>query len=499
MRFAHPIFNQRSGGVLMHVTSLPGSPFCGDLGPECRHFIRFLEQAGQHWWQMLPVHPSDGGYSPYNAISTFAGNPLLVSPEGLKVDGLIRREPSPPAKSGRADFKARHRLLDPVFDEAWDAFQGKTGNRLRPAFQRFKRRNAAWLGDFALFAVLREKFGGKSWHKWPQGLRSRESAELRKARNEHADKIERAAFVQFVFDRQWQNLRRLARSAGIRLLGDLPFYVSYESSDVWANPALFLLDRDGSPRAIAGVPPDYFSASGQLWGNPLYDWERSRRTGYAWWIQRLEQALARFDAVRLDHFIGFHRSWAVPPKAKTARKGRFVRGSQAAVFDALRRKRGAMPFIAEDLGLVTHEVVEMREKLGFPGMRVLQFAFDDETSDNIHMPHTYGRDTVAYPGTHDNNTALGWFRGLDAAMRAEVMDYLGCADRDAVGWALIRAVFQSRANLVIVPMQDLLGLGSESRMNYPGKAAGNWAWRMRKPWPAGLADRLRRLTHSTGR
>jgi 4-alpha-glucanotransferase len=456
---------------------------------------------------MLPVGPPGYGESPYSAESAFAGNPFLVSPEGLAREGLLDAAlatPSKPLRADRIDFSPmeahRWRLLRAALE----------GLSRRPdlarEFASFREENAGWLDDFALFRALKRAHGGVQWTRWEPSVRRREPAALASARVSEAASIALEQFVQFVFARQWGELRARAAELGIGLVGDLPIFVAHDSADVWQNPDAFFLDDEGEPSFVAGVPPDYFSATGQRWGNPLYRWKRLARSGYAWWIERMRATLARFDAVRLDHFIGFQRYWRIPASEPTAVKGKWMKGPGAPLFDALRAAFGPLPLIAEDLGEVTPRVHALRDRYGLPGIKILQFAFGKDPAAPSFLPHDYTRRAVVYTGTHDNDTTVGWFNGGDSRSPAQVdreqataLRYLGTSGRE-IHWEMMRAAFASVAGLAIVPVQDLLGLGSEARMNRPGIGEGNWTWRLSEGalTPA-LAARLAELTRTYGR
>jgi 4-alpha-glucanotransferase len=494
----------RSSGVLMHVTSLPSPYGIGDFGPSAFDWVDRLHDAGQKWWQALPLGPTGCGNSPYSCLSSFAGNSLLVSPELLIEDGLLspadceagRRFPK-----SEVDFDAviafKHRLLD----QAWHNFDTCASPELRAEFERFCSAEAHWLEDYALFRALKARFGGAEFLEWPQELRRRTPSALAGARHDLADQINESRFGQFLVSRQGNRLKAYAHERGVFLIGDLPFFVSLDSSDVWANPECFQLDSNLRPRFVAGVPPDYFSATGQLWGNPVYDWEALRRSGYRWCIDRFKSLLGHVDLIRLDHFRAFCAAWHVPPTAKTAETGHWLPGPGGAFFEAVRAELGHLPFIAEDLGLITPDVVALRDQFELPGIRVFQFGFDGNQG-NPHLPHNCFPNTVAYTGTHDNNTTRGWFESLPEHVRQAARSYAAKvgSGTSEVAWDFIRSVWSAQAGLAIAPLQDLLNLGVEGRMNVPGVATGNWRWRcteqMLKP---ALFDRLRELTISTGR
>jgi len=494
----------RSSGVLVHVTSLPSPYGIGDLGPAAFAWVDRLHDAGQRWWQALPLGPTGYGNSPYSCQSSFAGNTLLVSPDLLIEDGLL--SPSD-CESGRrlpksmVDFDAviafKHRMLD----QAWRNFDSSARPELKADFERFCSEEAHWLDDYALFRAFKARLGGAHFLDWPQELVRRDSSALARARYNLAEEIEKGLFGQFLLSRQGERLKKYARERGVFLIGDLPFFVSLDSSDVWANPQWFQLDANLRPQFVAGVPPDYFSATGQLWGNPVYDWEALRRSDYRWCIDRLKSLLTHVDLVRLDHFRAFCAAWHVPSTAKTADVGQWVPGPGAAFFEAVRAELGHLPFIAEDLGIITPDVVELRDKLELPGNRVFQFGFDG-SPHNPHLPHNYVPNTVAYTGTHDNNTTRGWFESLPENARQAITSYkaMAGAGTGEVAWDSMRLVWSSKSGLAIAPLQDLLNLGVEGRMNVPGVATGNWRWRctedMLKP---STFERLRDLTTSTGR
>lgn len=481
----------RSAGVLLHPTSLPGPHGVGELGGEALRFVEFLGEAGQGLWQVLPLNPPGAGGSPYSSPSAFAGNPLLVSTEGLVADGLLRDDVSGGGfgSPGRADYASARPLKMERLREAY--------SRWRPdgEFESFREENEGWLGDFALFMALKEKLGGR-WNGWPEGLARRDRSALRAARKEMEEEVRFWEFAQSRFFADWGEVGRAAGEAGVSIIGDLPIFISHDSADVWANQELFFLDEGGSPSVVAGVPPDYFSKTGQLWGNPLYRWDRMREDGYAWWRARVETALSLCDALRLDHFRGYEAYWEVPTGEETAEVGRWVKGSGEELFEALRTGFGRLPLIAEDLGDIGPEVVELRKSLGLPGMKVLQFAFSGP--ENPFLPHNYeGSDWAVYTCTHDNDTMAGWWADASEAERSLARRYLG---REFVTpWDFVRMAHASTAKWAIVPMQDLLGLGSEARMNTPGTVSGNWEWRMTEAPGPDLTKKLRDLTETYGR
>jgi 4-alpha-glucanotransferase len=467
---------RRSAGILLHPTSLPGSYGIGDLGPVAREWVDVLAAARQTWWQILPLGPTGYGDSPYQCFSAFAGNPYLVSPELLVRDGLLRNTDlaghSFPAN--RVDYGAVIPFKLSLLARAWERFQTFPPVGMKQAFEKFNQDNALWLDDYALFRALKDVQEGKSWQDWTDELKLRKPATLDRARRHLANEISRHRFSQFLFFRQWLDLKAYANSKDIYLLGDAPIFVSIDSSDVWANPDLFKLDAQRRPKVVAGVPPDYFSPTGQLWGNPHYNWEAMRRTGYAWWIARLKATLAQVDVVRLDHFRGFESCWEVPADQSTAEHGRWVKVPGAELFNTIRTALGNLPLVAEDLGLITPEVDALRLQFELPGMRILHFALSGP--DNRFLPHHYDHNTVVYPGTHDNDTTIGWYASLPHHERELLHRYCPGIGKD-IGWDLARIAWASVADRAIVPLQDLLRLPTEARMNFPGRADNNWQWR----------------------
>jgi 4-alpha-glucanotransferase len=486
---------ERSAGILLHPTSLPGPFGIGDLGPSAYAWVDALAGARQTWWQVLPLGPTGYGDSPYQSFSAFAGNPYLISPELLVRDGLLQEGDLEGGHfhGERVDYGPAIAFKVRILARAWENFWRGSARPLQPEFERFSARQRAWLDDFALFMALKDTQTGASWQDWPAPLVLRQPAALQEAHRRLAHTVGQHKFRQFLFFRQWGALRAYARDKGIKLIGDLPIFVSPDSADVWANPDLFLLDGKRRPTAVAGVPPDYFSATGQLWGNPLYNWERLRQTGYAWWIARVRATLEQVELVRIDHFRGFESYWEVPAGEATAQNGRWVKVPGADFFERLRATLGGLPLIAEDLGLITPEVDELRERFGLPGMRILQFAFGGGP-ENRYLPHHYVRNTVVYTGTHDNDTTAGWFGNLPEHERHFVRRYVPMTG-DEPAWDFLRLAWSSVADHALAPLQDVLGLGNEGRMNLPGRADGNWGWRFT---PEMLSDhvlgRLRDLT-----
>jgi 4-alpha-glucanotransferase len=467
---------KRAAGVLLHVTSLPGPYGIGDLGPNAFRWVDALSRAGQTWWQILPLGPPGCGNSPYQCFSAFAGNPCLISPQALARDGLLTRAELRDARNGQpgaVEYEHVSPIKGRLIARAWERFNGGAARPLHSPFEEFCAAQSGWLDDYAAFMTIREMNGAMP--DWPRDLHFYKPQTVEAVRHEWPDAVGRHRFAQFIFFRQLDALRDHAHGRGVKLVGDLPIYVSCDSADVWANPHLFKLDRRRRPTAISGVPPDLFARTGQCWGNPVYDWRAAERENYAWWVTRLKATFAQVDLVRIDHFRGFAAYWEIPAGQRTAVRGRWVRGPGPKLFDVLREKLGGLPVIAEDLGLITPDVVALRDQFNLPGMRVLQFAFGDR--DNPHLPHNYLPNCIAYTGTHDNDTSAGWFASLTPKQRDKVRSYLCDADEHPAR-AMIRAAWGSVANLAIAPLQDVMGLGSEARMNYPGTAVGNWRWRM---------------------
>ncbi|MGB3683203.1 MAG: 4-alpha-glucanotransferase, partial [Rubrobacteraceae bacterium] len=457
----------RSAGILLHPTSLPGPYGIGELGPEALAFVDFLARGGQRLWQTLPLSPTGGDGSPYSSYSAFAGNPLLVSTERLLEDGLVKaaEKVSGDTVDYPAVISAKTKLLREAFGNA------KPGEE----FEAFVVEHREWLEDYALYLALKGKYGGRAWNLWDEGLAKREPGALKDAREELSAEIRFHQFVQYLFFEHWSDVKDAANEAGIEVVGDIPIFVSHDSVDVWARQDLFHLDASGNPTVVAGVPPDYFSETGQLWGNPLYDWKAMREDRYSWWVGRMRMALTLYDVVRVDHFRGFEAYWEIPAAAETAQEGRWVKGPGEEVFEAFEAGLGELPIIAEDLGEITPEVEALRDRLGLPGMKVLQFAFSGP--DNAFLPHEYeGSNWVVYTGTHDNDTTAGWWRSADPAGRRFARRYIG---KDYVSVQdFIRLAYASVAERAIIQIQDFLELGPEHRMNTPGTPEGNWAWRL---------------------
>ncbi len=497
---------ERSFGILLHPTSLPGPWGIGKIGREARAFVDWLAQAGARWWQVLPLGPTGYGDSPYQSFSAFAGNPYLIDPEWIFARGWLEREDPPAFPQERVDYGWVYSWTWPFLRRAYQGFEARAGAADRRAWNEFREAEASWLEDYALFMAFKERFGGQPWSLWPAEVRSRQPAALRAAQQQLAGAVRFHAWTQWAFFRLWGELRAYAAARGIRIIGDIPIFVAYDSADVWAHPEYFYLDAQGRPTVVAGVPPDYFSPTGQRWGNPLYRWDALEAEGFQWWIDRIRHALKTCDLLRIDHFRGFQAYWEIPAEEPTAVHGRWVEAPGDKLFTAVGQALGQAPILAEDLGVITPEVEALRDKFGFPGMKVLQFAFGGR-GDNPHLPHNYPADrpVVVYTGTHDNDTALGWYHTASDLERGFLRGYLAChgievAEAADVPWALIDLAFRSRAVLAMVPLQDVLGLGSEGRMNTPARPAGNWAWRYRVgELTEELARRLREQAAKTGR
>ena len=501
-----PLFpaEYRSSGILLHVTSLPSPYGIGDLGPSALSWVDRLHDAGQGWWQALPVGPTGYGHSPYQSLSSFAGNGLLISPVYLISDGLLdASDCASHFPSELVDYDSVIPFKEKLLEKAWTKFDAGEGD-LHLAYQEFCATQGSWLEDYALFRALKNKFGGSYYLDWPEELVQRKPTALAKARRDLANEIDRFRLEQFLLLRKADQLREYAHAKGVSLIGDLPFFVSPDSSDIWANPDLFLLDERRRPRFVAGVPPDYFSAEGQLWGNPVYDWDALRSTGYRWWIDRIRTLLGHVDVIRLDHFRGFAAAWHVPCGAKTAQSGEWVPGPGASFFQAIRSELGRLPFVAEDLGIITADVALLRDQFQVPGTRILQFAFDGH-ADNPYLPHNFVSNTVAYTGTHDNPPTREWYEHLPDSQKQNLWSYLKrqLANSAEAAPALIELAWSSVAALTVAPLQDVLDLGVGSRMNVPGRVDGNWRWRFTEEmlsttalqWLCELTERSKR--HAT--
>lgn len=494
----------RSSGVLCHITSLP-SPFgVGDLGPDAYRFADALSRARQNRWQVLPLNPTGLalGNSPYNSDSAFAGDSLVISPQRLLEEDILTQQDladAPMFPEDHVDYAAVRACKKSLYDLVWSRLAGASYS---DDFEWFCQENHFWLHDYALFRAIKGHLGGSSWDRWPMELRDRKPSALKTAASELAEPILRTKVFQYIFQGQWLSLRRYCNDHLIQLIGDVPYYVAYDSADVWARPELWKLDKQKRPLCIAGTPPDYFSKDGQLWGMPVYDWQANEKAGYDWWLARMEQNLRLYDLVRIDHFRGFVGTWQVPAGARTAKSGAWEQHAQYHLMDKLLRRRPYLQVIAEDLGLITPDVREFLHKYDLPGMRVIQICFSEELPTDAHSPHNHPHNCFVYSGTHDNNTARGWFETeADQHTRQRVFDYIGrkCTGKD-ISWELIRMAMMSVGNTAIVPLQDILSLGTEARMNTPGTSEGNWTWRFTwKQLRPELLERLGAMTMLYGR
>ena len=504
--------SSRASGILLHPTSLPNRFGIGDLGPEAYTFIDFLQASGQRLWQVLPLGPTGYGDSPYACYSAFAGNTLLISPDKLVEIELLTKtelEDLPSLPADRVDFNLVHQSKDALLRKAFNHYQHSTDTKLRSAFETFVEENGSWLNDYALFQSLKAAHGGVAWNEWAPALARRNPVAVASARAQLQRDVELHKFSQFLFFKQWFELKAYCNERDIKVIGDIPIFVAFDSADVWTNPDQFKLDGDGRPLVVAGVPPDYFSSTGQYWGNPIYDWNHMLEDGFRWWIERVRATLQVVDIARVDHFRGFAACWEIPGGDSTAERGSWVEAPGRELFTAIKKEFGELPIIAEDLGVITPDVEKLRDDFGLPGMRILQFAFSSDTA-NQDLPHNYQRNVVVYTGTHDNDTTVGWFNSVagqgstrSAAQikkeREFCMKYLK-TDGKEIHWDLIRAVLASVAYTAIIPLQDLLGVGTEARMNLPNSTSGNWSWRFRaEALTSQHAIRLRELTDTYGR
>ena len=497
----HAITNgPRCSGVLLHPTSLPGALGIGSLGPEAGAFVDFLARAGQRLWQVCPLGPTGYGDSPYQCFSAFAGNPLLIGIEPLVAEGLLEEADlrNAPENRDRVDYGEVIPWKTDLLCRAYERFRRDASSAMRARLRQFSHLHAHWLDDYAVFMALKDAYEGRPWTEWDAKHRDRDPEALGAFVSSHEERIGRSTFLQWLFHTQWYALRAQAGSYGIRIIGDLPIFVAHDSADVWAHRELFKLDAKGRPSVIAGVPPDYFSATGQLWGNPIYDWGVHERSGFAWWVDVLASKFSLYDYVRIDHFRGFSAYWSVPAGESTAMRGSWVPSPGRTLFETVERRLGRLPVIAEDLGVITPDVVELIEHFGFARMKVLQFAFQAHER-NEYLPYRYERNSIVYTGTHDNDTVVGWLSEAETADRAFALGYLG-SDGNDPAWDFIRGALASPAHFAVVPAQDLLGQGSEARMNTPGTTGGNWQYRLRPhDLTADVADRLRSLCDLYGR
>lgn len=495
------MYQNRASGILLHPTSLPGPDGIGDLGPEAYRWIDFLHRSGCQLWQILPIGPTGYADSPYQCFSAFAGNPNLISAAVLFDQGLISKSdlsdrPHFPIES--VDYGSVIQWKTTLLHRSFKRFLASENKSLYQEYDQFKINQQSWLNSYALFMAIKEEYGGGPWSDWPESLKKRNPKTLAGFIKKSKDSIDFQVYQQFIFYRQWTAVRKYAHQKGIRIIGDIPIFISYDSADVWEHKDLFHLDENALPRVVAGVPPDYFSDTGQLWGNPLYNWDVHKAGGYRWWLDRMKAVLSLVDFVRLDHFRGFEAYWEVPYENKTAIEGRWVKGPSEDLFKALQNELGELPIIAEDLGLITKPVRQLRDSFNLPGMKVLQFAFASDPDDDF-LPHNYPVNCVAYTGTHDNDTSLGWYESAPEREKDFCRRYLARPSQD-ISWSFIRALWKSTAAWVIAPMQDFLGLRGWARMNYPGTTTGNWKWRMRPDaLNEGLISRLHETNYLYGR
>ncbi|MBN1246284.1 MAG: 4-alpha-glucanotransferase [Anaerolineae bacterium] len=491
----------RVSGVLLHITSLPGRYGIGDLGDAAYRFVDYLDSCRQQVWQIMPLGPTSYGDSPYQALSAFAGNPLLINLESLVELRCLAPwdfDQAPDFSIGSVEYGPVINFRQRLLRLSYDNFKANASDTLKRELADYIAANDWWLEDYALFAALKEQHGGTAWSSWEHDIATHQPEAVAHWRTALTDQVAYHRYLQFLFDRQWRALKAYANEHGIRIMGDVPIFISYDSADAWAHPELFHFDDQGIPTMVAGVPPDYFSPTGQLWGNPLYDWDAMARTGYAWWIDRFKRAFQQVDIVRLDHFRGFEACWAVPATETTALNGEWLKTPGLELFQTVQEVLGPLHFVAEDLGLITPEVEALRQACGFPGMKVLQFAFSGDP-DNLYLPHNYEPDCVVYTGTHDNDTSLGWLNTAGEEVHSALRRYLGRAYEER-NWALIRLALLSVARTAIIPLQDILSIGSEGRMNTPGRASGNWGWRFTQDMlTTEAANRLAELTEISGR
>jgi len=495
----------RSSGILLHVTSLPSPYGVGDLGPSSYEFVDFLGRTDQSIWQLLPLNPTDMAHanSPYSSNSAYAGNPLLINPEFLIEDGLLKKKDlnlSEQFDGNRIDYHKTTEFKNRILNIAFNKFHSK--NRKPVEYEQFCSEEAYWLDDFALFVALKQKFNGRVWSDWPWEIRDREKNSIETLRNELQDELIRQKFYQYLFFKQWNALKLYANNNNVTLFGDIPIYVNYDSADVWSNPEIFKLNGEKKPVAVAGVPPDLFSSTGQLWGNPVFNWERLKETGFHWWLQRIRHNLKQFNLLRIDHFRGLVAYWEVGAQERTAVNGRWVDVPVTEFLNTISKSFPSLPLVAEDLGVITSDVRETMNKYSIPGMKVLLFAFFDGMEKGPYIPHNHVKDCIVYTGTHDNNTVRGWFeQEASQADQQRIFDYLGrTVSADEISWEFIRMAMMSIANVIIIPLQDILALGTGARMNRPATANGNWEWRLQQDQiTPDIESRLKHMTHLYGR
>lgn len=488
----------RKAGILLHPSSLPGREGIGTLGNKCFEFIDFLSNSGQKLWQIFPLGPTGYGDSPYQCFSAFAGNPYLIDLEKLIQEGYLNYEDLDNVDFGdnasRIDYGKIYNNKLPLLRKSFSKFDVNNNE-----FIYFINENNYWLDNYALFSALKKHFGGISWLEWDEKVKNRDEQELNKYREILKEEINYQKYLQYTFYKQWKEVKKYANNKGIEIIGDIPIFVSMDSADAWSNPEIFLFDKDRNPVKVAGVPPDYFSETGQLWGNPLFDWEELKKNNYSWWIDRVKANLSLYDIIRIDHFRGFESYWEINYGEKTAINGKWVKGPGIDLFNTIKEKLGDINIIAEDLGTLTDEVIELKEKAGFPGMKILQFAFDEDP-ENDYLPHNYETNCVVYTGTHDNDTTNSWYFKLNDKERGEIRDYLNVNDDSYIVYSLIRLALRSVADISIIPMQDYLNLGEEARINTPGLASGNWQWRLNDGMLSDdLAKNIAHLTRIYGR
>lgn len=494
---------ERSSGILLHPGSLPGKYGIGTLGHEAMKFIDFLKKSNQKLWQIFPLGPTGYGDSPYQSFSSFAGNPYLIDFDTLISYGLLQNEDFDNTFWGEnpeyIDYGAIYNQKFPLLKKAFNNFKSGDFTELKNEFHKFKEENSSWLEDYSMFISLKNRFNGLQWGQWPEDIKLRNIEAINKYREELYDEIEFQKFIQYLFFKQWFEIKKYANENGIKIIGDIPIFVAADSADTWANPEIFLFDHNLNPVKVAGVPPDYFSETGQLWGNPLYNWDKLAETNYKWWIERVRANLSICDIIRIDHFRGFESYWAVPFGDDTAQNGEWQKGPGISLFSAIKNQLGELPIIAEDLGFMTPEVINLREETGFPGMKILGFAFDSG-EENDYLPHTYVKNCVVYTGTHDNDTLAGWFDKANENDRNFAKEYLNISDNSQMNWGMIKGAWRSVADMAIAPIQDFLGLGSEARINTPGIASGNWQWRLEENMLTDeLAEKIAKITKMYGR